>query len=310
MSVLLFAGLANAAQTTLTPVQDIWTTSVFSFAPGGGGPGGGLNDDSLRVGGWGDEYRSLLQFNLSGAPAVATSAILRLYDVDPNHQTPVSMYFDRVDSSWDWTTQPITPLSPDRTRLWWVNRPNFTTLGQVAVPSAGQYCDIDITGLYNDWQSGGVPNFGVQLRPTGNSNQWNYFGSSENAVAAWRPQLIIDAGPPPPSSVSPHPGLWWNPNESGTGYSLDFKHGVLVVLLYSFQASGAPQWYIASGPVTGNTFIGSLDKFVDGQCISCPYKFPTAAGSDGTVMIVFSSDISGTMYLPGGRTIPIEPTPF
>ena len=32
--------------------QDIWTTNTFSYAPGGGGPGGGLADDVLKVGGW------------------------------------------------------------------------------------------------------------------------------------------------------------------------------------------------------------------------------------------------------------------
>jgi hypothetical protein len=42
------------------PEQDIWTTSVYSYAPGGAGPGGGLADDVLKVGGWGDLYYSLL----------------------------------------------------------------------------------------------------------------------------------------------------------------------------------------------------------------------------------------------------------
>lgn len=118
--------------------------------------------------------------------------------------------------------------------------------------------------------------------------------------------------PPPPPSVSPQPGIWSNPSESGTGYTIDFKHGVLVVVFYSFQASGAPQWYISSGPLVGNTFTGTLDKFVSGQCISasCPYHFPSGIGNDGTVTIIFSSNTSGTMYLPGGRTIPISPTAF
>ena len=113
-------------------------------------------------------------------------------------------------------------------------------------------------------------------------------------------------------SVSPQLGNWSNPSEQGTGYAMDFKHGVLVVVFFSFEANGQPQWYIASGPLSGNTFTGTLDKFVNGQCISasCPYKFPTAAGNDGAVTIDFSSNTSGTMHLPGGRTIPITPTVF
>jgi hypothetical protein len=124
--------------------------------------------------------------------------------------------------------------------------------------------------------------------------------------------VVIGGGGPPPPTVSPQPGIWENASESGTGFSFDFKHGVLVVVFYSFTADGTPQWYIASGPVYGNTFTGTLDKFVSGQCLSasCPYTFPTANGNDGAVTIVFSSNTSGTMYLPGGRTIPVVPTVF
>jgi len=116
----------------------------------------------------------------------------------------------------------------------------------------------------------------------------------------------------PTASISPQPGNWSNPNEQGTGYSFDFKHGVLVVVFFSFQANGAPQWYIAAGPVSGTNWTGTLFKFVNGQCIasSCPYVFPTVAGNDGDVSIVFSSNTAGMMTLPGGRVIPITPTAF
>ena len=160
---------AHATPVILSPTQDIWTTSVYSYAPGGGGPGGGLNDENLRVGGFGDEYRSLLRFNLSGAPAVATSATLRLYNTGTVlGGIPVSMNLDRVTSVWDWTTQPIAALSPDNQRLWWANRPSFAQLSTspLVAPAVGSYYDINVTGLYNSWQSGAMPNFGVQLRPT------------------------------------------------------------------------------------------------------------------------------------------------
>ncbi len=195
-----------ATPITLTPSQDIWTTSVFSYTGAGGGPGGGLNNDQLRVGGFGDQYNSLLQFDLSSAPAVASSATLRLYDTSANSGSPVSMFVDQVTSAWNWTTQAITALSPDNLRLWWANRPSATQISTVAAPTVGSYTDIDVTGLYNQWQSGAAPNFGVQLRPTGTSNQWNYFASSENATTAFRPQLIINeeaVGSPPPNTYTP-----------------------------------------------------------------------------------------------------------
>ena len=201
-SFLIQSGV-QADPIILSPSMDIWTTSVYSYAPGGGGPGGGLNDDQLRVGGWGDTYLSLLQFNLSGAPTVANSASLVLYDMSSNEGTPVSMNLGQVTSSWDWSTTPITPSSPDNQRLWWVNRPNSTQLNAspLPAPSVGSYYSIDITNLYNQWQSGAAPNYGIQLSPTGVNKQWDYFASSENPTAAWRPTLVIDPAvvtlPPP-----------------------------------------------------------------------------------------------------------------
>jgi hypothetical protein len=52
------------------PVQSIWTTSRYSYSEPGllAGPGGGLSDFRLRVGGWGDTY-------LSGQSRAASSRL-------------------------------------------------------------------------------------------------------------------------------------------------------------------------------------------------------------------------------------------
>lgn len=132
--------------------------------------------------------------------------------------------------------------------------------------------------------------------------------------SAWANEVVVAVlnDPPLPSvSVSPVVGLWDNPEEPGTGYSLDFKHGVLIVVIVSYTKDGAPQWYIASGPVTGSTFTGRLDKFAGGPCINCAFAgLPTAAGNDGTITIVFSSPTSATVYLPEGRVNVIRPVAF
>jgi hypothetical protein len=111
-------------------------------------------------------------------------------------------------------------------------------------------------------------------------------------------------------SITPSVGLWWNPAESGSGYALDYKHGVLVVTVYSYTAAGAPLWYLASGPVTNNVFSSTLDKYQAGQCISCAYHPATINGNDGTIGITFTSPTSATMTLPGGRTFQIVPQAF
>jgi hypothetical protein len=113
------------------------------------------------------------------------------------------------------------------------------------------------------------------------------------------------------SGLTPVVGLWWNPAESGSGYNIDVKHGVLVMTVYSYKATGEQEWYITSGPITNGSFTGTLNRYVGGQCISCAYAgLPTDAGNAGTVTINFTSPVAATMLLPGGRVTTIQPQPF
>jgi|AVFP01.1.fsa_nt_gi hypothetical protein len=86
--------------------QDIWTTSVYSYAPGGQYPGGGRDDNWLRIGGWGDYYHALLQFDLTGLPGQVEEARIDLFatrsNYNPNWSTiPTAMYLDRITEPWD-----------------------------------------------------------------------------------------------------------------------------------------------------------------------------------------------------------------
>ena len=114
-----------------------------------------------------------------------------------------------------------------------------------------------------------------------------------------------------PPSPTPQAGLWWNPHESGSGYAIDFKNGTLVVTVYSYKSNGDPQWYVAAGPLNGTTFTATLDKYVSGQCIGCPYSGrPSQIGNDGSITIEFTSSTSATVNLPGGRVTQIQPQAF
>jgi hypothetical protein len=101
---------------------------------------------------------------------------------------------------------------------------------------------------------------------------------------------------------APVAGVWWDPDESGSGYGLDFRDGVLILQVYSYTAGGAAQWYLGAGAVTDHVFSGSLDRYTGGQCISCAYVAPSMAGSDGRVTITFTSPTTADITLPGGRT--------
>ena len=104
------------------------------------------------------------------------------------------------------------------------------------------------------------------------------------------------------AAITPQAGLWWNPDESGTGYSFDVKHGVLVVTVYSYTPEGSPIWYLAFGPIVHNFAALTNFRYANGQCISCPYKPPVDNGIGGDMQIEFTSPTSANVYLTGRRT--------
>ncbi|TNE42671.1 MAG: DNRLRE domain-containing protein, partial [Alphaproteobacteria bacterium] len=189
---------AHAESATLQPGpddgKDIWTTSVYSYAPGGGGPGGGLNDEYLVTGGWGDTYLSLIEFDLTGLPQHATSAELVLRVAQSRSGSFTGLYLDRITEPWDWKT---SGTGSDNDRLWWADRPSTTNeSGPHPAPSSLDFYSIDITDLYNQWQDGTHANYGLQLRPTNTNNNWSEFFSSDYLVdPSFRPKLVVNYTP-------------------------------------------------------------------------------------------------------------------
>jgi len=111
-------------------------------------------------------------------------------------------------------------------------------------------------------------------------------------------------------AFAPRNGHWWNPNESGSGYNIDVYNGVLVLTAYSYKTNGDSEWYLASGPLSADQqhFTGTLDKYRNGQCISCAYPGrPALIGNDGLISITFLSETSAVLSLPGGRVTNIVP---
>ena len=177
---------------TLNPsqVRDLWTTSTYSYAPGGGGPGGGLVNEELVVGGWGDNYYTLLQFEIEDMPAAVDSVSLQLFCFKTRGVGTVSMALDRITTQWNWTT---AGTGPDRERLWWADKPNAVNVRSLLPPcTTGSWYSIDITDIYRGWKSGANSNYGLQLRPLSSDNRWNEFHSSRYAVnPALRPRLAL-----------------------------------------------------------------------------------------------------------------------
>ena len=169
--------------------KDIWTTSIYSYGPSGGGPGGGLDDAGLRVGGWGDWYYSLIRFKIDSLPKTVVSARLKLYSLPfQQNDGPSPLLLDRVLEPWDWEH---TGTGPDHKRLWWADRPGTEKIaGGLPAPTPGSWYSIDITSIYNSWQAGEYANYGLQIRPTRNDHRGSIFVSSEG-LPELRPRLVL-----------------------------------------------------------------------------------------------------------------------
>jgi hypothetical protein len=157
---------------------DVWITNVLSWDSDFG-----VDDNTLRVGGWNDTYHSLIQFDLTGLPQVAGSASIQLYHdlawLQADNRIAPEMQLFRVDGPWD------------ESLGWYTPQPEATYLANLPAAGDGWY-EIDITNLYNQWQAGTVANFGIELQPVTNvQNSTRFLSSDYLEDPSLRPKLVV-----------------------------------------------------------------------------------------------------------------------
>lgn len=172
-------------------VIDGWLPSVFygkTFQ----------QNEMLQSGGWGDRYRTYIQFDLEGLPEVVSSAELSLYAFPRPAGTPqVNFDLRRPNSVWTtamtWSTQPTS----------------FTTvISNYPYNPVNTFWDIDITSTYNGWQGNTIDNYGLMLDPRLTNNKWDVWRSSRYLDDdTKRPMLRLTFTPPVtvPNFIMPLP---------------------------------------------------------------------------------------------------------
>ena len=113
-------------------------------------------------------------------------------------------------------------------------------------------------------------------------------------------------------AFQPRTGHWWDPAEPGRGFNIDIQDGVMVLTVYTYDVAGNAQWYLASGNMTNGqgNFTGTLDRYVNGQCVVCNFRPAQLEGNDGLVSVAFTSEVSAVVTLPGNHVSYIEPFNF
>ena len=106
--------------------------------------------------------------------------------------------------------------------------------------------------------------------------------------------------------AEPVNGWWWNPNESGRGYFLEQRNGVMYLAGYFYDADGRATWLSSGGPMPDPyVYRGTLQSYRNGQTVFGAYRLPDASVDVGPIEVSFTDDEHGTLKWPGG-TVPIE----
>jgi hypothetical protein len=119
--------------------------------------------------------------------------------------------------------------------------------------------------------------------------------------------LVLALGGTSASAFTPESGYYWNPAESGSGLSIEIQDNYVFLIGYVYDTEGRPTWVSAQGLLSGNAvFSGQLDRFINGQCIGCAYRAPTAQpGVGGPISLNWATETTATLTW-GGRTIPLQ----
>lgn len=153
-------------------IHDGWLGSVYNTTF--------TRDDKLRAGGWGDTYRSYVNFDLIGLPQNPTNAILWLRSY-PSGSAQTPFQFCIPNSSWD-------------TTVTWSTQPTFLgcTTSYYTPPTTDNWMGWYITSWYQNWQNGIWAKDGLMINPQYTDNKFDNFRSSRYSSDGYRPILQFD----------------------------------------------------------------------------------------------------------------------
>jgi hypothetical protein len=170
--------------------------------------------------------------------------------------------------------------------------------------------------------SGGQTLTGVYRLP-GLANAGNLtlaFSDATHGTMSWPGgNVAIERQPFVPNGLSapaqanvPESGWWWNPQESGRGFFIEWQNGFADLAGYMYDDAGNPTWFISAFATPNpRVFEGAWWSFANGQAMGGAHRPATRTNDNvGSVRIDFTTTTTATMTLPDGRRIPLERQAF
>lgn len=150
-------------------------------------------------------------------------------------------------------------------------------------------------------QSGGQTLFGSYVAPTAPASVGTitvHFSDDTHGTLTWPggtvqiEREIFGTGDAP---FQPDNGWWWNPDEGGSGYSLEVQGNNLFVVGFMYETSGRAVWYFSAGPMsTATTYHGDVLQFAGGQTMGGAYHPPGNPTKVATLDIAFTAENEAT----------------
>jgi hypothetical protein len=129
-------------------------------------------------------------------------------------------------------------------------------------------------------------------------------------VPIQRLSFVPDGLALPPMANGIQSGWWWNEQESGRGFFMEFQGDWLDVAGYMYDEQGNSVWYLTVAQMSGankQSFSGNWWSFANGQTLTGAWK-PNTRTSDhvAPVTIQFNGVDTAVMTLPNGRTTSLK----
>ena len=106
----------------------------------------------------------------------------------------------------------------------------------------------------------------------------------------------------------PESGWWWNPDESGRGFFIEWQKGYADIAGYMYDDAGNPVWYIAVYQTpNARAFGGNWWSYGNGQTMGGAYRPATQLSNTvAPLTITFTSATTAVMTLPNNRTTSLQ----